>query len=104
MRTVIELFYGIGLGGIALQFMPGVPDYVSMSMVICGLAAAIGIQWRQSIKDRDLYRKDIKELKEAFNQALEKNTSVISDIASLMRELNVKYDSDRKHGNTSSSD
>lgn len=94
MKTVIEFFYGVGFGGILLQIVPGVPDYISYTMIVFGLSTAIVAQWRQSIKDRKIHREDIREMKTEFKDAIKENTSVNQAILEKLTGLDEKYRSD----------
>lgn len=103
MKTVIEVLYGVGFSGMLLQIVPGVPDYVSYSMIVFGLSTAIVAQWRQAIKDRQEYRKDIKEIKDDFNttikehsQLIEKHTDLQKDIIQKIVIFQKLYENDHK--------
>lgn len=87
---VIEFFYGIGFSGIFLQIVPGIPDYVSYSMIVFGLSTAIVAQWRQAIKDRQQHRDDIKEIKNDFKNALDSHNAVIEGFTRIQSEMYTK--------------
>ena len=93
MKAVIEFFYGVGFSGILLQIVPGVPDYISYSMIVFGLATAIVAQWRQSIKDREKYREDVKE----FRESVDKNNLTNELILRQMIKHNAQHESGKYH-------
>lgn len=102
MKAVIEFFYGVGFSGMLLQIVPGIPDYISYSMIVFGLSTAIVAQWRQAIKDRAEHRKDIKEIKDDFKVTLQahvdvmdKNSEIQREVLSKLNSFRQQYDSDK---------
>ncbi len=88
---MILIAYVIGFSGIVLQalngteIVPGVPDRVTMGLIVFGLAAANVIQWRQGIKDRDRLINDKEVSRKELIELVKNNTNV-------MRELILKLD------------
>ena len=72
MKVAVTIWYTIGFSGILLQGLVGfIPDSISFSMIVIGLAGANIFQYKQAIKDRkamsvgeEAFRKEIKEMRQ----------------------------------------
>lgn len=100
--TIIKTLYAIGMLAMVQEMtnlIPAIPEEITLSLVVMALSSAVVVQWRQSIRDRDTYRHDLKETRQDIIKALdrinstnEKQTEVNTRLITAINLMHQKLD------------
>ena len=80
MSVIIMGGYVISFLAFALQVsdvIPGVPDALTMAVIVAGLSTAVVMQWRQNNKNNEIYRSDMKEINDKMIASQSKMTDAL---------------------------
>jgi len=88
MKVAAILSYTIGFFGILLQGLVGfIPDQVSFSMIVLGLAGANIFQYKQAIAERKSSKHDEAKFREELKTLREENIELLKHVLDALKAI-----------------